>query len=248
MGVIRLENITMKRSRPQVATPRFNLMNQKMGKKGAATRCRILDATVSLVETQDGSMPSVSMICRVAEISKPTFYQYFEQFNDLVAELLRPTESSVDDLAALLAEDWPEAELNDRAYQFVTAFFDYWDRFHVPLRLRNLLADAGDREMIEIRLRSIDPVMRELADKIRKARGSQHKRREDHALAISIMHAVNSAAMTITHHVYPRAVSEVITRIHGYFGDIQQRSLAHLIVLVLQYPEFVVPNEPPQPA
>jgi hypothetical protein len=72
------------------------------------------------------------------------------------------------------------------------------------------------------------------------------QRREDHALAISLMHAVNRSAMMVSHRVYPTTMREFITRIHGYLGGVQQRSLAQLIVVALQNSEFIVPGKPPR--
>jgi AcrR family transcriptional regulator len=234
----------MKAPELQGATaPRYNLMRQRLGVKGAATRQRILDTVVRLANVQTGEVPSISLISRAAEISKATFYQYFEDFNALVSELLRPAALDVDMLAAALAEHWPQSELYERSYAFVAAYFDSWDRHRVPLRLRNILADSGDPVMIEIKLRSVDSLLRALAAKLCAGRGGERERRDDHALAIALMHAMSSAAMIITHNVYPQAIDEAIVRIHGYPGDCQHRALAHLLALSLLHSE--VPRTDP---
>jgi AcrR family transcriptional regulator len=218
-------------------TPQYNLMRQKLGAKGAATRRRILDTVVRLVNVQTGEVPSISLICRAAQISKATFYQYFEDFDALVIELLHPAAQDTEMLAAMLSEHWPESELYERSYAFVAAYFDSWDKHRVPLRLRNILADSGDQMMIEVKLRSIDSIVRVLAGKLCAGRGGERERRDDHALAIALMHAISSAAMIITHNVYPKAIDEAILRIHGYPGDCQHRALAHLLCVSLQHPE-----------
>ena len=64
-----LENIT-------IAPPKFNLLRQKLGAKGAATRQRILDSVVRLVNVQTGEIPSISLICRAALISKSTWVPF----------------------------------------------------------------------------------------------------------------------------------------------------------------------------
>lgn len=217
--------------------PQYNLMRQKLGAKGAATRQRILDAAVRLVNVQTGEVPSISLICRAALTSKATFYQYFEDFNALVIELLRPAFADVEKLAQMLAEDWPDDDIYDRSYAFVAAYFDQWDKYRVPLRLRNILADSGDKAMIEVKLRSIDPIVRELAHKLCAGRGGGRERRDDHALAIALMNAIANAAMIITHNVYPKAIDEAIVRIHGYPGDCQHRALAHLLSVALRNPD-----------
>ena len=227
----------MKTLERDATVPRYNLMRQKLGAKGAATRQRILDTVVRLVNVQSGEVPSISLICRSAQISKAAFYQYFEDFNAVVVELLRPSVRDIEALAATLAEDWPQNEIYDRSYAFVAAVFDYWDKHRVPLRLRNILADAGDQQMIEIKLRSIDPIVRVLARKLCQGRNGDRERRDDHALAIALMNAISSAAMIITHNVYPKAIDEAIVRIHGYPGDCQHRALAHLLSLALRHPE-----------
>lgn len=219
------------------SVPQYNLMRQKLGAKGAATRQRILDSAVRLVNVQTGEVPSISLICRAALTSKATFYQYFEDFNALVTELLKPAAADVERLAGMLSADWPQDELYERSYAFVAAYFGYWDEHRVPLRLRNILADSGEKTMIELKLRSIDPIVRALAAKLCAARGSGRERRDDHAVAIALMHAMSSAAMIITHNVYPAAIDEAIVRIHGYPGDCQHRALAHLLSVALQHPD-----------
>jgi len=216
-------------------------MRQKLGAKGTATRQRILDAVVRLVNVQTGEVPSVSLICRAALTSKATFYQYFEDFNAVVMELLRPSAIDVERLAEILAEEWPGDELYERSYAFVALYFNHWDKHRVPLRLRNLLADAGDKTMIDVKLRSVDSIVRVLAGKLCAARGGGRERRDDHAIAIALMHALSSAAMVITHNVYPKAIDEAIMRIHGYPGDFQHRAIAHLLFLALQNPEVPAP-------
>jgi AcrR family transcriptional regulator len=216
-------------------------MRQKLGPKGAATRQRILDSVVRLVNVQTGEVPSVSLICRAALTSKATFYQYFEDFNAVVIELLRPAAADVEKLAEMLAEEWPRAELYERSYAFVASYFNHWDRHRVPMRLRNILADAGDKTMIDVKLRSIDPIVRVLAGKLCAARGGGRERRDDHAIAIALMNAIANAAMIITHNVYTKAIDEAIVRIHGYPGDFQHRALAHLLSIALQHPEVPAP-------
>lgn len=223
-----------------VPAPQYNLMKQKLGAKGIATRQRILDSVVRLVDVQTGEVPSISLICRAAQTSKATFYQYFEDFNALVLELLRPAAAEIETFAAMLAEEWPADEIHDRSYRFVDAYFEHWNKYRVPLRLRNILADSGDKTMIDVKLRSIDPIIRVLAGKLCAARGNGRERRDDHALAIALMNAVSNAAMIITHNVYPKAIDEAIVRIHGYPGDCQHRALAHLLSIALQNPEVPV--------
>jgi AcrR family transcriptional regulator len=231
--------LQMKTPGPTTANPpQYNLMRQKLGNKGAATRQRILDTVVRLVNAQTGGVPSISLICRAAQTSKAAFYQYFEDFNAVVLELLRPSHQDIENLAAMLEEDWPKEELYERAYTFVAAYFSYWERHGAALRLRRILADSGDPIMIEMTLRSIDPILRALAAKLRAARGGGRERRDDHALAIALMHAMSSAAMIITHNVYPKAIDEAIVRIHGYPGDCQQRALAHLLSVSLQHADI----------
>lgn len=222
--------------------PQYNLMRQRLGPKGAATRQRILEAVVRLVDAQTGEVPSITLICKAALISKATFYQYFEDFGALVTDLLRPVDRDVEHLAQMLADDWPKDQLYDRSYAFVAAYFGHWERFRVPLRLRNLLADAGDKAMIDARLRSVDPILRVLAAKLRDARGGGRERRDDHAVAIALASAIGHAAMILTHNAYSQAIDDAITRIHGYPGDAQHRALAHLLSIALQNPE--VPRPP----
>jgi AcrR family transcriptional regulator len=121
-------------------------MRQRLGAKGAATRQQILDTVVRLLNVQSSEVPSISLICRSAQISKAAFYQYFEDFNAVAVELLKPSVRDVEARAASLAEDWPQNEIYDRSYVFVATYFHHWDKHRVPLRLRAILADACDQQ------------------------------------------------------------------------------------------------------
>lgn len=215
--------------------PRYNLMRQKLGAKGAATRQRIVDTAARLIDVQTGELPSISLICRAALTSKATFYQYFEDFGALAVELLRPADADVEQLAAMLAEDWPDGQIYERSYAFVAGYFDHWDKHRVPLRLRDILADSGDPTMIDAKLRSIDVIVPVLARKLCATRGSGRERRDDHALAIALMNAIVNAAMVVTHNVYPKAIDDAIVQIHGCLDDCQHRAVAHLLSVALQH-------------
>src|SRR5579863_8185571 len=186
------------RDRHAAEAPAYNLMKQKMGAKGSATRQHILDTASRLVDMQTGESPSISTICREAAISKATFYQYFEDFRTLILELLKPAATDVEVLAGTIATPCPEAEIFDQFYAFVSAYFTYCTRHRVAFRLRNLAADAGDEEMILSRLRAGDAIARQLAARVCAARQGTRERRDDHALAIALMHAMSSAAMFLT--------------------------------------------------
>lgn len=227
-----------------VAPAQYNLMRQKLGAKGAATRQRILDSVVALVDIQTGEVPSITEICRLALISKATFYQYFEDFNAVVVELLGPVAQSTDELAAMLAEPWPEDEIYSRSHAFIGALFAEWERYRVPLRLRSLLADAGDKAMIESKLHSVDPMIRELARKICVARGGSRQRRDDHALAVALISGIGHAALILTHNAYSVAIDEAIGRLYGYPGEDQRRALAHMMATALRNPEIVGDKRP----
>jgi hypothetical protein len=53
-----------------------------------------------------------------------------------------------------------------KAKVFVQAYFAYWDRHYALLRVRNFVADEGDKRFIDARRRSIEPIHLELQVKI----------------------------------------------------------------------------------
>jgi AcrR family transcriptional regulator len=127
------------------------LDGRQLGKRGAQTRRRLLDATATLLETHGIRDLRVVDIAREVGSSPATFYQYFRDVEDAVLALAQEVSDEVLPLAQLLDGPWDTDEGLDAARMLVDGFVRYWDRHRAVLRTRNLAAQEGDVRFREIR-------------------------------------------------------------------------------------------------
>lgn len=142
------------------------LDGRMIGRRGAATRRRLLDATAQLLEDHGVRDLRVAEIARVVGTSTATFYQYFRDVEDAVLAL---AEEVGEDVA-------PIGELLDGPFDLVTArllvdrFLSYWDEHRAVLRTRNLAAQEGDRRFRSVRNAALQPLTDRLASRIDEGR------------------------------------------------------------------------------
>ena len=145
---------------------------RELGRRGAQTRRRILDATTDLLETHGIRDLRVVDIARAVGSSPATFYQYFRDVEDAVVALAQEVGDELEPLAALLDPPWDGAGGLDNARALVDGFVDYWDRHRAVLRTRNLAAQEGDERFREVRHRTLRPFMVSLTAKIAESRSA----------------------------------------------------------------------------
>jgi AcrR family transcriptional regulator len=145
------------------------LDGRALGKRGAATRRKLLEATASLLETHGVRDLRVVDIARSVGSSPATFYQYFRDVEEAVLALAEEVGEDLAPVGELLLRDWRgEAGLR-AAREMVDAFLRYWDGHRAVLRTRNLAAQEGDRRFREVRNRSLRPLTEQVADKVAAA-------------------------------------------------------------------------------
>ena len=137
-----------------------------IGERATATRQRLLDATLELLQ-RDGVLDlKVVDITRDAGAAPATFYQYF---SDLDAAILALSEAAIDDVAPLvefLQPPWSTDDDIERARAFVEAYAEYWNDHYAVLIVRNLKAEAGDVVFRSARTRANLRLLRRMADMV----------------------------------------------------------------------------------
>lgn len=125
------------------------------GRRGLATRRRLLDATASLLESGGYRSLTVADVARDAGTSPATFYQYFA---DAEAAVLALASDMVDAAAPRLAaviegRDWRGADAWTASLDVADAFIALWERDRSILRVIDLVTDEGDLRFREVRTR-----------------------------------------------------------------------------------------------
>lgn len=144
------------------------LDGRSLGKRGAATRRRLLDATASLLETHGVRDLRVVDIAREVGTSPATFYQYFRDVQEAVLALSEEVGEDLAPVGELLARNWDGRGL-ESARELVNTFIEYWDGHRAVLRTRNLSAQEGDERFRSVRVQSLKPLREGLAAKLEES-------------------------------------------------------------------------------
>ena len=144
------------------------LDGRSIGKRGAATRRRLLDATAELLEANGVRDLRVVDIARRVGTSPATYYQYFRDVEEAVLVLADEVATNdIAPIAALLDEPWDDDSGLSTARELVRQFLALWDSHHAVLRIRNLAAQEGDERFRDVRNRSNRPFLEGLAEQVR---------------------------------------------------------------------------------
>jgi AcrR family transcriptional regulator len=137
-----------------------------LGKRGAATRRRLLDATGALLESKGLRDLRVVDIAREVGTSPATFYQYFRDVEEAVLALAEAVGEQTAPLSELLAPHWSGEAGLESARRLVDGFLLFWDDHRAVLRTRNLAAQEGDQRFRDVRNHSLQPITQGLARKV----------------------------------------------------------------------------------
>jgi AcrR family transcriptional regulator len=133
------------------------------GRRGRATRQRLLESTTALIESTPWRSIKVIDIAREAGTSPATFYQYFENVEQAILVLAEELAEGAGALAELVDGDWSEAASWGTAQGFVEGFMEYWDRNRAVFRVVELATEEGDLRFRGLRVRALNAVTVTLA-------------------------------------------------------------------------------------
>lgn len=147
--------------------PLVAIDGRPLGKRAAHTRARLLDATVTLLETHGVRDLRVAEIARAVGTSPATFYQYFRDVEDAVLAMAAAVGDEIAPLAELLDDTWDESSI-ENARALVDGFVTHWDRHRAVLRTCNLAAQEGDIRFRDVCNRAnapfLDALTRQISD------------------------------------------------------------------------------------
>src|SRR5688500_14721383 len=137
------------------------------GRRGRATRQKLLDQTAEMLRTTSYRDLKVIDIARGAGTSPATFYQYFGDVE--AAILLLGEEMALDSerLVEMIEQgDWGGGAGYDTALAFADEFIRFWDQHRPVLRVVDLSTDEGDRRFRNVRVRWLNNMTKAFADVI----------------------------------------------------------------------------------
>ena len=136
---------------------RRDVPSRAPGRRGRATRRRLLDAAAGLLETNTYRDLKVVDIARVAGTSPATFYQYFSDVEEAVLALAEEVEVEAGGALAELVVDraWSGDEGWATSLALADGFVRTWERYRSVLRVIDLATDEGDQRFRGVRTRML---------------------------------------------------------------------------------------------
>ena len=133
------------------------------GRRGRATRQRLLACTAELLLATPWRSIKVIDIARQAGTSPATFYQYFENVEAAITVLAEELVEGAVDVAGAVDGDWSEEASWGTAVAVVEGFMDYWERNRAVLRVVELTTVEGDMRFQGLRVRALNALTVNLA-------------------------------------------------------------------------------------
>ncbi len=133
------------------------------GRRGRATRERLLGCTADLLTSTPWRSIKVIDIARQAGTSPATFYQYFENVEQAILVLAEELMEGAALLAELVDGNWAEEVSWETALAVVTGFMDYWETNRSVFRVVELATEEGDLRFQGLRVRALNAVTVTLA-------------------------------------------------------------------------------------
>ena len=136
------------------------------GRRGQATRRKLLDTTAALLETTSYRNIKVIDIARDAGTSPATFYQYFADVEQAVLVLAEEVARDAVELSRVVRGDWSPDASDATARAVVEQFMEFWEGHRAVLRVVELATEEGDLRFQRLRVRALNALTESLRETI----------------------------------------------------------------------------------
>jgi AcrR family transcriptional regulator len=197
------------------------------GRRGRATRQRLLDCTVQMLRTTSYRDLKVIDIAREAGTSPATFYQYFADVEAAILVLGEEMAEASERLVRIVQEgNWRGKAGYQTAVDFADAFIQFWDENRSVLRVVELSSHEDDR-LRSLRVKWLNNITRELANVTEQFQAEGRNPGVDAMADAGVL--VTMAANVAAHHYgfelwgIPTADARTAMARHIYWGVTGQR-------------------------
>jgi AcrR family transcriptional regulator len=140
------------------------------GRRGRATRTKLLACTRDMLTTTSYRDVKVIDIAREAGTSPATFYQYFADVEAAILVLAEEMAQEGAHLTEIITKgSWKGRAAYDTALLLVDDLLEFWDEHRPVLRVMDLATDEGDHRFQKIRVHLLNDITNALADVARSA-------------------------------------------------------------------------------
>jgi AcrR family transcriptional regulator len=137
------------------------------GKRGQATRARLLECLGEMLVSQPYRSITVIDVARLAGTSPATFYQYFPDIESAIIEIANDMAKDGAHLKELAdGRTWSGRAGMQAAEALVDGFLEFWNEHEAILRVVDLATAEGDKRFHKIRMKILNNVTTSLADAI----------------------------------------------------------------------------------
>ena len=138
------------------------------GRRGRATRQRLLERTAEMLEASLYRDLKVVDIARGAGTSPATFYQYFPDVESAILVLAEETAAEGSAVLVALVRDgaWKGRSAYPTSLELVDGFMDVWERHRSVLRVVEIATEEGDQRFRKTRTLLLNPLTNALAEQI----------------------------------------------------------------------------------
>jgi AcrR family transcriptional regulator len=134
------------------------------GRRGLATRQRLLDHTLKMLKSSAYGELKVIDIAREAGTSPATFYQYFPDVESAILVLAQEAcEEGMPLIEIAAAGPWTGKDGFESAIKLVDGFLEFWGTHTDVLRVVDLATAQGDDRFRQIRVRLLNQIATALA-------------------------------------------------------------------------------------
>ncbi len=144
------------------------------GKRGRATRLRLLDCTQAMLSSETYRDLKVVDIAREAGTSPATFYQYFPDVTTAILALAEEMATDGNDRLTVLVRTgpWKGAAGFETANAIAAGFIQFWEERWPLMRVMELTSAEGDQRFRSIRTRLLNEFTVALSEVIASLRGT----------------------------------------------------------------------------
>lgn len=143
------------------------------GRRGLATRQRLLECTREMLGATSYRDVKVIDIARAAGTSPATFYQYFADVEAAILVLAEEMAKEGRHLTDIItAGSWSGAAAFATSLELIDAFLEFWDESRAVLRVMELATNEGDGRFQKIRVGLLNDITTALADVTRSSQAA----------------------------------------------------------------------------
>ncbi|MET0362256.1 MAG: TetR family transcriptional regulator [Sphingobium sp.] len=149
-----------------------NLSGQVMGTKGLASRRRLIEAMIGLLDQMPLRDVTIKALADAAGVSPATFYLYFRSVRECLYAAAGTISQSTPAILEILEREWAVGSGHENALALVVDHLEIWERHRTLLRVRNLAAEERDPKFRTLRRMALGAAVQSMTGLVERQQGA----------------------------------------------------------------------------